>query len=263
MPGVSGCLRLASGKWSPVFPRCGPVLFCPVQSCPLMSCPVLSCPMPLSPGMSCLVFFKDVIFVFFQFLLLLFPSFLVVPLSVCLVFFPSVFVFPFCTGSGSNFHFCPRPCFEHLSKAQNKGVHLTCSPTSRAHSTLVSTACVSSPMDWAVSRSSHKQNNDVANYGIGSCTEEPSGRPGETAGHSAPASLPLPFRIDLFFAPCSLWCSHCVPTVPWLCAVSLVLRIFQMITVHTFASSSNAKMFGISATTLYVVWTSAACALMF
>ena len=46
---------------------------------------------------------------------------------------------------------------------------------------------------WAVSRSSHKQYNDMANYGISSCTEEPSGRSEETASHSAPASLPLPF----------------------------------------------------------------------
>ena len=145
MPGVSGCLRLASGKWSPMFPRCGPVLFYPVRSCPLMSCPVLSCPMPALTlyVVSCVS--TDVIFVFFQFLLLLFPSFRVVALSLCLVFFPSVFVFPFCTGSGSNFHFCPRPCFEHLSKVQNEGLHLTCSPTSRAQSTLVPTACLSSP----------------------------------------------------------------------------------------------------------------------
>ena len=52
--------------------------------------------------------------------------------------------------------------------------------------------------------------------------------------------------------------SNCVPTIPWLCAVSLlpcllmVLLIFQVITVHTFASGSNAKMLGISATTLDV-----------
>ena len=119
---VSGCLRLASGKWSPVFPSvvrscsilCGPVLCCPAQCCPVLSRSLQVCRV--------LCFFKDVIFEFLQFLLLLVPSFPVVPLSVCL---PSVFVFPFYTGYGSNFHFCPRPCFEHLSTVQ------TCTPKQR------------------------------------------------------------------------------------------------------------------------------------
>ena len=114
-------------------------------------------------------------------------------------------------------------------------------------------ACVSSSRDWA------EQDNDMANYGTGSCTEEPPRRPGETAGHSAPASLPLPFQIALFLHP--VLCG--VQAVSQLPSMLMVLRIFQMITVPTFASGSNAKMFRISATTLYVVWTSAACASMF
>ena len=32
-----------------------------------------------------------------------------------------------------------------------------------------------------------------------------------------PCVPPLAFPNRSFFAPCSLWCSHCVPTVPWLC----------------------------------------------
>ena len=212
-------------------------------------------------------------FVFFQFLLSLFPSFPVVPLSVCLSrIFPSVFVFPLYTGSGSNFNFCPRPCFGHLSTVQ------TWTPTQRT--ALYVQSHLSRPLyrcshrmciiAWAVSRGSHKQNDDMANYRMGSCTEEPSGRSEETASHSAPASLPLPFRIAPFVAPFSRWCSNCVPTVRWLCAVSLllprmlmVLLIFQMITVHASDSGSNAKMLCISATTLYAVWTSASCPLMF
>ena len=153
---------------------------------------------------------------------------------------------------------------------RHRELHFTCIPCSHSHCTVVPTACVSSPMDWAVSRGSHKQNDDMANYRMGSCTEEPSGLSEETARHSAPASLPLPFRIAPFVAPFSRWCSNCVPTVSSLCAVSLllprmlmVLLIFQMITVHASDSGSNAKMLCISATTLYAVWTSASCSLMF
>ena len=119
-----------------------------VRSCHLMSCPNLFCLLPFSPGMPNLLFLKDVNFEFIQFLLLLFPSFSVVPLSV----FLSVFVFLFYKRSGSNFHFYPRPYFEHLSTVQactQTQPHFACSRTSRAHFTLVPTVCVSSPKDWA------------------------------------------------------------------------------------------------------------------
>ena len=98
-----------------------------------MSCPVLSCPLPFSPSMSCLVFSYGCQFRILSvsaFAVSLFPCCRFV--SVCLVFFLSVFVF------------CPRPCFEHLSTVHRlKGLHFTCSPTSRAHFTLVPTVCVS------------------------------------------------------------------------------------------------------------------------
>ena len=272
MPGVHGFLRLASGKWSPVFPKCGPVLFYPVRSCILRSCPVLSCPMPLSSGMSCLVFFEGChfrILTVSAFAVSLFPCCPFVCLSVSSSFH-LYSCFRSTRGRGPTFTsarvLVSSTCRQSRLAHRHKGLHFTCIPCSRAHFTLVPAACVPSPRDWAVSRGSHKQNNDMANYRIGSCTKEPSGRPLETAGHSAPASLSVPFQIVPFLHPAL--CG--VPTVPWLCAVSLllprmlvVLLIFQMITVHTFASDSNAKLFDISATTLCVVWTSAACALMF
>ena len=86
---------------------------------------------------------------------------------------------------------------------------------------------------WAVSRSSHKQHIDMANYGIGSCTQEPPGAP-EKPQVSAPLRpFPLPFRIAPFLHPV-LWCSHCVPTVPWLCDVSLLLPSMLMVLHSSF-----------------------------
>ena len=183
MPGVPGCLRLASGKWSPVFPKCGPVLFYPVRSCPLRSCPVLSCPMPLSPGMSCLVFFEGChfrILTVSAFAVSLFPCCPFVCLSVSSSFH-LYSCFRSTRGRGLTFTsarvLVSSTCRQSRLAHRHKGPHFTCIPCSRAHFTLVPTACVSSPRDWAVSRGSHKQNNDMANYRIGSCTKEPPGAP--------------------------------------------------------------------------------------
>ena len=193
-----------------MFPRCGPVLFYPVRSCPLMSCPVQSCPMPLSPCMSCHVFPRTSFSYSFSFCFCCFPlSVLSLCLSVCLVFFLSVFVF------------CPPPCFEHLSTVQactRTQMTALCVQSvyhSRAHFTLLSTVCVSSSRDWVVSRSSHKQQNiDMANCRVASCTQEPLRRSWETAGHSAPASLPLHLRNAL------------VLLHPFLCGVHTVSQLF-------------------------------------
>ena len=102
-----------------------------------MSCPVLSCPMPLPPGMRMSFSYSESV------CFCCCPSFSVVPLSLCLVFFLSVFVLLFCKRSGSDVHFFPRPCFENSSTVhRHKGLHFTCSPTSRAHFTLLSTVCI-------------------------------------------------------------------------------------------------------------------------
>ena len=68
--------------------------------------------------------------------------------------------------SGSHFHFCPRPCSRHLSMGQaatphRHGTTSHFSPCSDASFGRVSNACVSSPKDWAVSISSHMQEDMV------------------------------------------------------------------------------------------------------
>ena len=61
--------------------------------------------------------------------------------------------------SGSHVDFCPRPCFEHVPMSPiGTSDHTTlCSPCSHALIGRASTACVSSPRDWAVSIGSHMQ----------------------------------------------------------------------------------------------------------
>ena len=71
-------------------------------------------------------------------------------------------------GSGSCFHFCPRPCLNtcrwaRLATHRHIGPHSVCIPCSHAHLGRATTACVSSPRDWAISTSSHmKQNIDTS-----------------------------------------------------------------------------------------------------
>ena len=127
--------------------------------------------------------------------------------------------------------FISSTCRQSRLAHRRKGLHFACSPCSQ-------------------------QNIDVANHRIAT---KATSAPKETAGQSACASLTLPFRIGPSF--CTLF-SVVFTTVPWLCAVFLllpcmlmVLLFFPMITVHTSASGSNAKMLGISATTLYAVGT--------
>ena len=65
-------------------------------------------------------------------------------------------------GSGSYAHFCPRPWLStcrwaRLATHRRNGPHSVCSPRSDAHFGSVPTVCVSSPGDWAVSTSSHMQ----------------------------------------------------------------------------------------------------------
>ena len=207
LPGVNGCLRLASSKWSPMFPRCGPVLFYPVRSCPLMSCPVLSCPMPLSPGMSCLVFSWMSFSFSYSSCFCCFPLSLFSLLSLCLsrllVFFSS-----FCLYSCFRSTRCrgltftsvrvlvSSTCRQSRLAHRSNEPHTVHSVLSRPLYPCSHRMCI---IAWAVSRSSHKQNNDMANYGISSCKEEPPGRSEETASHSAPASLTVTFRIPPFF----------------------------------------------------------------
>ena len=65
-------------------------------------------------------------------------------------------------GSGSCFHFCPRPCvstcrWARLATHRHIGPHFVCISCSHAHLARATTACVSSPRDWAVSIGSHMQ----------------------------------------------------------------------------------------------------------
>ena len=68
----------------------------------------------------------------------------------------------FYKGSGSHAHFRPHPCsstyrWARLATHRHEGPHQECSPCSHAHSGRFTTACVSSPRDWAVSIGSHMQ----------------------------------------------------------------------------------------------------------
>ena len=268
MPGVPGCLQLTSGKWSPVFPKCGPVLFYPVRSCPMMSCPVLSCPFSALTWYVVSCVFIDVCFVFLQFLLVLFPYFSVDTFSVCLVFSQSVFVFLFYKWSGSHVHFCPRPCFEHLSTVQ------ACIQTQRT--ALYVRSVFSRPLCFVAKGLGSLQK-------LAQAAEHRYGQLPNSQLHTRATSALLGNRkSQRAMRPCPCLSESLLLFHPFLCGVQTVSHLFhgcavfpaaaphvdgsaqlQMITVHTFASGSNAKMFGISATTSYVVWTSAACALMF
>ena len=205
MPGVSGCLRLASGKWSPMFPRCGPVLSCAVLSSAVLPSSVLSHAALTLYVVSCVS--TDVIFVSFCFCC--FPlSVLSLCLSVCLVFFLSVFVF------------CSRPCFEHLSTVQ------ACTRTQ------MTALCVQSLLSRPLYPSFHCM--CIILKGLGSLqklAQEAEHRHGQLPSgqlhtratsallgnrgsqRSCVPALTSPKR-SRFFAPCTLWCSSCVPTVP-------------------------------------------------
>ena len=68
----------------------------------------------------------------------------------------------FFKGSGSHAHFCPTALFEHASDGPSRQPtdtedHTMCTPCSDAHFVRATTACVSSPRDWAVSKGSHTQ----------------------------------------------------------------------------------------------------------
>ena len=206
----------------------GPVLSCAVLSSDVLPSSVLSYAALTLYVVSCVS--TDVIFVFFQFLLLLFPSLRVVALSLCLSRLLSVFVF------------CPRPCFEHLSTVQ------TCTPTPRA--ALYEQSDLSRPLYpcyhhmCIIAKGLGRAGHRCGHLRLAKWTQEPPRCSRETASHSAPASLPLPFQVAPFLHPVYsvvfTLCPNCSLAV-LLPSMLMVLCIFQMITVPTFASGSNAK----------------------
>ena len=125
-------------------------------------------------------------------------------LSVCLDFFLSVFVF------------CPRPCFEHLSTVQ------ACTRTQ------MTALCVQSVLSRPLYPSFHCM--CIIVKGLGRAGHRYGQLPSSqlhtratsallgNRGSQRPCvpALASPKR-SRFVAPFSLWCSHCVPTVPWLC----------------------------------------------
>ena len=215
----------------------------------------------------------DVIFVFFQFLLLLLPSFSVVTFSVCLVFFLSVFVFLLYKRSGAKLSLLPTSLFAAL--VDSPGLHtdtkdrtLACSPRTRAHFTLFFPLNVyhrqwtgQSPDARTCSRTTMCPTTQQPSV-HGNYTKRPQGN--RRSQRTCVPALAFPNR-SILLHPVLGCASNRVPTIPCLCAVYLLLPCMLMVLLIgtlPLLARTQTKL-GILATTLYAVWTSAACALMF